>query len=140
YMGREIAAVMGHEAADWLERPDREHEEKPTIVIDAMELKESDVVADIGAGTGYFTFRIAPKIPRGKVLAVDIQQEMLDMLAAKAKQTGVSNVETVLGTESEPKLPAGGVDVVLLVDAYHEFSQPREMMEAIVRSLRPGGR
>src|SRR6185436_7194798 len=76
YMGREIAAVMGHEGADWLERPEREQQEKPTIVIDAMELKETDVVADIGAGTGYFTFRIAQRVPRGKVLAVDIQQEM----------------------------------------------------------------
>jgi ubiquinone/menaquinone biosynthesis C-methylase UbiE len=140
YMGREIAAVMGHEAADWLERPEREQEEKPAAVIAAVDLKETDVVADIGAGTGYFTFRIAPHIPRGKVLAVDIQQEMLDLLAAKAKRLGVGNVQTILGTESDPKLPAGAVDVVLLVDAYHEFAQPREIMEAVVKSLRPGGR
>src|SRR5947208_1804156 len=83
YMGREIAQVMGHEGADWLERPEREHQERPAVLIDAMGLKETDVVADIGAGTGYFTFRIASKIPRGKVLAVDIQQEMLDMLNEK---------------------------------------------------------
>ena len=140
YMGREIAQVMGHEGADWLERPEREKEERPAMLVDAMELRPTDVVADIGAGTGYFSFRIAPKVPQGKVLAVDIQQEMLDLLNAKAKQAGVKNVETVLGAESDPKLPAGSVDVVLMVDAYHEFSQPREMMEAIVRSLKPGGR
>ncbi len=140
YMGREIAAVMGHEGADWLERPEREQEEKPSVLIDAIELKVTDVVADIGAGTGYLTFRMAPKVPRGKVLAVDIQQEMLDMLNAKAKKLGVSNVQTVLGTESDPKLPPNAVDVVLMVDAYHEFSYPREMMQAIVTALRPGGR
>ena len=140
YMGREIAAVMGHEAADWLERPEREQEEKPAAVIAAMDLKESDVVADIGAGSGYFTFRMARHLPQGKVLAVDIQQEMLDLLSVKAKKLGVDNVQTILGTESDPKLPGAGVDVVLMVDAYHEFSQPREMMEAIAKSLRPGGR
>ncbi len=140
YLGREIAQVMGHQAADWLERPEREHEEKPSLVVDLMELKSADVVADIGAGTGYFTFLMAPKVPQGKVLAVDIQQEMLDLLAAKSKQVGVKNVESVLGAEDDPKLPASAVDVVLMVDAYHEFSQPREMMESIVRSLKPGGR
>ena len=140
YLGREIAQVMGHEGADWLERPQREKEERPAVLVDAMELRPTDVVADIGAGTGYFSFRIAHKVPQGKVLAEDIQQEMLDLTNAKAKQLGVKNVQTVLGTESDPKLPAGGVDVVLMVDAYHEFSQPREMMEAIVKSLKPGGR
>ena len=140
YLGREIAQVMGHQAAGWLERPEREHEEKPSLVVEMMELKPTDVVADIGAGTGYFTFLMAPKVPQGKVLAVDIQQEMLDLLAARAKQLGLKNVEGVLGAEDDPKLPASAVDVVLMVDAYHEFSQPREMMESIVRSLKPGGR
>jgi ubiquinone/menaquinone biosynthesis C-methylase UbiE len=140
YMGLEIAHFMSHRGADWLERPQREEEEKPQALVDAMELKPADVVADIGAGTGYFSYRLAPKVPQGKVLAVDIQPEMLERLTAAAKQRGVSNVEPVLGTTSDPKLPKGGVDVVLMVDAYHEFDQPREMMEAVVASLKPGGR
>ncbi|MGB7157662.1 MAG: class I SAM-dependent methyltransferase [Tepidisphaeraceae bacterium] len=140
YMGREIAHFMSHRGADWLERPEREEEEKPELLVDSIELRPTDVVADIGAGTGYFTFRLAPKVPRGKVLAVDIQQEMLDLLTANAKQRGVGNVEPVLGTTLDPKLPKDGVDVVLMVDAYHEFDHPREMMQAVVSSLRPGGR
>jgi ubiquinone/menaquinone biosynthesis C-methylase UbiE len=140
YMGREIAQVMGHEGADWLDRPDRARQERPSVLLADMDLKPTDVVADIGAGTGYFTFRIAPKVTKGKVLAVDIQPEMLDLLNTKAKKLGVTNVQTVLGTESDPRLPAGGVDVVLMVDSYHEFAYPREMMEAIFQSLKPGGR
>lgn len=140
YMGREIAQVMGHQGAAWLERPEREREERPAKLIELMDLRPTDVVADIGAGTGYFTFRIAPKVARGKVLAVDIQQEMLELLAAAARQRGVKNVEPVLGTVDDPGLPESAVDIVLLVDAYHEFDHPREMMEGIVRALRPGGR
>jgi ubiquinone/menaquinone biosynthesis C-methylase UbiE len=140
YMGREIAHFMSHLGADWLERPERAEQEKTQALVDAIELRPSDVVADIGAGTGYYSFRLAPKVPQGKVLAVDIQQEMLDLLSAAAKTRGAANVEPVLGTTSDPKLPEAGVDVVLMVDAYHEFDQPREMMEAIVRALRPGGR
>jgi ubiquinone/menaquinone biosynthesis C-methylase UbiE len=140
YMGREIAHVMGHQGADWLERPEREREEGTNLLVDNMDLKPADVVADIGAGTGYMSFRMAKKVTEGKVLAVDIQQEMLDLLTAKAKQLGVKNVEPVLGNIDDPKLPANGVDVALFVDAYHEFSHPREMMDAIVRALKPGGR
>jgi ubiquinone/menaquinone biosynthesis C-methylase UbiE len=140
YMGREIAHFMSHLGADWLERPEREAEEKPQAIVDNMGLRPTDVVADIGAGTGYLTFRMAPKVPRGKVLAVDIQQEMLDRLVESAKKQGVTNVEPVLGTRSDPKLPKEAVDAVLMVDAYHEFDQPREMMEAIVAALKPGGR
>ena len=140
YHGREIAKVMGHLGADWLERPEREQEERPRKAIDLMKLKPTDVVADIGAGSGYFSFRIAEKVPQGKVLAVDIQPEMLAILRKKSAETGVKNVEPVLGTESDPKLPDGGVDVVLFVDAYHEFEYPQEMMLAIVKALKPGGR
>src|SRR5687768_2901453 len=139
-MGREIAHFMSHRGADWLERPEREEEEKPQALVDAIELKPTDVVADIGVGTGYFAFRLAPKVPQGKVLGVDIQPEMLELLQKAAKERGVSNVEPVLGETADPKLPAGAVDVVLMVDAYHEFDQPREMMDAVVRSLKPGGR
>src|SRR3954447_24350050 len=140
YMGREIAQVMGHLAADWLERPEREREERPRKAIEMMELRPTDVVADVGAGSGYFSLRIAERVPKGKVLAVDIQAEMLDLIRKTAREKGVSNVEPVLGKEDDPMLPAGAVDVALMVDAYHEFDHPREMMLAIVKSLKPGGR
>ena len=119
YMGREIAQVMGHQGADWLERPDREVEERTDLLVELMGLKPADVVADIGAGTGYFSFRLAGKVPQGKVLAVDIQPEMLELVTANAKKRGVSNVEPVLGSVTDPKLPAGAVDVVLMFDAYN---------------------
>lgn len=140
YLGREIAQVMGHLGADWLERPEREREERPRRAIEMMELRPTDVVADIGAGSGYFSVRLAEKVPRGKVLAVDIQPEMLAMIEAAAKEKGVTNVVPVLGRVDDPKLPAGGVDVVLMVDAYHEFDHPYEMMRAIFQALKPGGR
>jgi ubiquinone/menaquinone biosynthesis C-methylase UbiE len=141
YLGREIAHVMGHQAAGWLERPEREQEEEPRKVIEALELKPGQVVADVGVGTGYFAFRMAPHVgEKGKVLGVDIQPEMLDLLRAKAAKLGVKNVEGVLGTVKDPKLPEGGVDLVLMVDVYHEFDHPWEMMQAIKKSLKPGGR
>ncbi len=140
YMGREIAHVMGHLGADWLERDDREQTELPNEVVKQMKLKPTDVVADIGAGTGYFTFRIAPLVKQGKVLAVDIQQEMLSIIESRKKQFNADNIVTIQGTETDTKLPANSVDVVLFVDAYHEFSYPREMMESIVKGLKPGGR
>ena len=140
YMGREIAHVMGHEGADWLERPEREEEEEPQKLMGLMALRPADVVADIGAGTGYFSFRMAKRVKEGKVLAVDIQPEMLDLLKKAADKRGVKNVEPVLGKVDNPNLPEAAVDAVLLVDAYHEFDHPREMMEAIVRALKPGGR
>ena len=140
YMGREIAFVMGHQGIHWLERPTRELEEQPRKAIELMELKETDVVADIGAGSGYFCFRMAGKVPKGKVLAIDIQQEMLDVVNESAKKKGIANVETILGTIEDPRLPEGKVDVALMVDAYHEFDHPREMMEGIVKGLKPGGR
>jgi precorrin-6B methylase 2 len=141
YMGREIAQVMGHLGAGWLERPEREKEEQPAKLLEALALKSGDVVADIGAGSGFHTFRMAPRVgPKGKVLAVDIQKEMLDLIRERMKETKVTNVEPVLGTETDPKLPAGGVDLILLVDVYHEFAQPYEMTQAMVKALKPGGR
>jgi ubiquinone/menaquinone biosynthesis C-methylase UbiE len=139
YMEREIAHVMGHQGADWLERPDREETELPDEVVKQMNLKPTDVVADIGAGTGYFTFRIAPVVKQGKVLAVDIQPEMLSIIEGRKKRFKADNVTGILSTETDTKLPAASVDVVLFVDAYHEFSFPREMMESIVKGLKPGG-
>lgn len=140
YMGREIAQVMGHLGAGWLERTEREQEERTDLLLDALDLRPTDVVADIGAGTGYFTFRIAPSVPQGRVLAVDIQPEMIDYLNAGKQKNKAPNVTPVLGTITDPKLPANGVDLALMVDAYHEFSHPREMMDNIVRALKPGGR
>lgn len=139
YMGREISHVMGHLGAGWLERDGREAEERTDLLVENLGLEANDVVADIGAGTGYFSFRMSPLVPDGKVLAVDIQQEMLDIIAAR-KAGGWTNIETILGEIDDPKLPGGAVDLILIVDAYHEFSHPREMGEAMARALKPGGR
>jgi ubiquinone/menaquinone biosynthesis C-methylase UbiE len=132
---------MGHQGADWLERPEREEEEAPSKLMEALKIKPGAVVADIGAGSGYFTFRLSKKVgPKGKVLAVDIQPEMLDIIRKRMKKGKVENVEPVLGTENDPKLPAKSVDLILLVDVYHEFSEPYEMTQAMVKALKPGGR
>ena len=140
YMGREIAQVMGHLGAGWLDRPEREAEERPSILIRNLGLTPRHVVADIGAGTGYFAFRIAPLVPEGKVLAVDIQPEMLEIMERRKRERGTLNVQTLLGTIDDPRLPPQSVDLVLMVDVYHELSHPREMMRGIVRALRPAGR
>lgn len=141
YQGREIAQVMGHAAATWLERPEREEEENPRKLIELLNFKEGEVVADIGAGSGYYTFRIAKLVgAKGKVLAVDIQKEMLDIIRGRMKKDSVENVEPIMGEEADPKLKDGSVDTILLVDVYHEFSFPYEMTEKMVKSLKPGGR
>jgi ubiquinone/menaquinone biosynthesis C-methylase UbiE len=140
YMGREIAQVMGVAGAEWLDRPERAEAEVPQQVIEHMQLKSTDVVADVGAGTGYFTMRISRVVPQGTVYAVDIQPEMLAIIEQHKRQLKADNVITVQGTETDPRLPAHAIDVALLVDAYHEFAYPREMMENIVKSLKPGGR
>ena len=123
----------------WLERPEREREERTDLLIKALPLSSDSVVADIGAGTGYFTFPIAEQVPAGKVLAVDIQQEMLDIIEARKANGAPANVETVLGDEKNPNLASSSVDVILIVDAYHEFSYPYEMGIAIAEALKPGG-
>lgn len=140
YMGREIAKVMGHTEALWLERPSREAEEQPNQLVNALALKPTDVAVDIGAGTGYFSFRMAQKLPLGKVLAVDIQPQMLDLIEFLKKENHVSNIETILGTITDPSLPLNSTDLALMVDAYHEFSHPYEMMQGIVKALKKGGR
>lgn len=141
YMGREIALVMGHQAAEWLERPEREEEEAPSKLLKILPVKAGDVIADIGAGSGFYTFRLAERVgPKGKVLAVDIQPEMLRIIRAKMKQRNITNVEPIHGNDTDPKLPEKGVDLILLVDVYHEFSYPWEMTDAMVQSLKPGGK
>ena len=138
YMGREIAQVMGHEGAYWLERSSRRWEEQPDQAIDALDLKPTDIVADIGAGTGFFSFRISPFVPDGKVLAVDVQPEMLEMMDQVIENDHIANVETIQGSLTDPNLPEG-IDLALMVDAYHEFDHPREVMQNLVQSLKPGG-
>jgi precorrin-6B methylase 2 len=141
YLGREIAQVMGHLAAGWLDRPEREREEQPAKLLEALKIQPGEVIADIGAGSGYFTFRLADKTgPKGKVLAVEIQKEMLDIIRQRMKERKYTNIELILGTETDPKLPVNTVDLILMVDVYHEFSYPWEMSTAMVKALKPGGR
>jgi precorrin-6B methylase 2 len=140
YMGREISFVLGHRGIRWLERAERVVEERPDLLIGLLDLTPDTVIADIGAGSGYMTFRLQRVVPQGTVLAVDIQQKMLDEILMKKETMGVSNIATILGSVTDPNLPEAKVDAVLMVDAYHEFSHPREMMQGIVRALVPGGR
>jgi precorrin-6B methylase 2 len=140
YMGREIARPVSREAADWLERPTREREERTDILIKDLELKPTDAVADVGAGTGYIAFRLAAKVPKGLVVASDILPEMVQDIKAQIAKRGIENMKTVTATEKTPGMPPNFVDVVVMVDAYHEFAYPREMLRAIRESVRPGGR
>jgi SAM-dependent methyltransferase len=140
FHGREIAKVMGHPAIGWLERTEREQEEAPSKAIAAIGLAPDAVIADIGAGSGYYSFRISPKVPQGKVVAIDIQPEMLDFLRKKSAELQITNVELHLGAIDDLKLPAASLDAALMVDAYHEFSHPREMLASLHKSLKPGGR
>jgi ubiquinone/menaquinone biosynthesis C-methylase UbiE len=138
---RTPAPVMSAEGAPWLERAERDVEERPDLVLAAMQLKDGDVVADVGAGSGYFTRRLARAVaPRGIVYANDIQPEMLAMLQERTELEGLKNIVTVLGTETDPKLPANTFDWILLVDVYHEFQQPQPMLAAMRAALKPGGR
>jgi SAM-dependent methyltransferase len=139
YMGREISQVMGHRGAGWLERPTREREERTDLLLDSLALDADDVVVDLGAGTGYFSLPMARRVSAGRVLAVDIQPEMLAIVERRSRQAGLDNIETVLASPSDPRLPAGAADLVLMVDAYHEFSHPREVMLGVVAGLKPGG-
>ncbi len=140
YMGREIAHVMGHLGAGWLERPEREEEEQVSQALQNMNLQPGEQIADIGAGSGYYTFRIAERVPDGKVYAVDLQPEMLEIMRRKVRKNEVGNVELVKGTETDPDLADNSVDMVLMVDVYHELSHPKEMMQQIVKALKPNGR
>jgi SAM-dependent methyltransferase len=141
YLGREIAQVMGHEGADWLDRPEREAEENPSLLLESLKIRTGDVIADIGAGSGYLTFPLARLAGRGgRVYAVDVQQEMIDILNKKKEQRQAPNVVPVLGTITNAALPESSVDLAVLVDVYHEFSHPCEMVESICQALKPGGR
>ncbi|MFM7150019.1 MAG: class I SAM-dependent methyltransferase [Gemmataceae bacterium] len=140
YMGREIAWVMGHQAADWLDRPERLKEERTDKLLDLLPLKKGMVIADVGAGSGYFSFPIAERVgASGKVYAVDIQKEMVALIQQRIRVRGIKNVIPILGTTMDPLLPRDTVDLIFMVDVYHELSHPYEMTEAMVRALKPGG-
>ena len=139
--GRPIAPVMGLSGADWLDRNERDSEEHPDKAIAELNLKPGMLVGDVGAGTGFYSLRMAKLIsPDGVVYANDIQPGMLERLRANAAAQHVNNIVTVLGNESDPKLPAGKLDLVILVDVYHEFSRPQRMLDRIRDSLKPDGR
>jgi ubiquinone/menaquinone biosynthesis C-methylase UbiE len=132
---------MGFGGASWLERPERETEENVEGALDAIGLKPGMTAAEIGAGTGYVSLRMARRVgPSGKVYATDLQRPMLELLRQNAAKAGIRNVETILGGEADPKLPAGQIDLIILVDVYHEFSQPQKMLQGIRAALKPDGR
>jgi SAM-dependent methyltransferase len=141
FMGRQIARVMGHQAADWLERPEREAEEKTELMVDALKFREGEIVADIGVGSGYVARKISPRIgPTGLIYGVDIQPEMLEVLAKRMAMFRITNVKGVLGEITDPKLPPESCDTMIMVDVYHEFDHPFEMIAAMTKALKPGGR
>lgn len=141
YMGREISAVMGWQGAAWLEREEREREERTDLLLAALALQPGMVVADIGAGTGYLSRRMAPAVvPGGKVWAVDVQPEMVKLLQAGAKRSGLAQIEARLAAVDDVGLPAGSVDLAIMVDVYHELAFPHEVMTSVMKALKPGGR
>jgi ubiquinone/menaquinone biosynthesis C-methylase UbiE len=140
YLGRRIASPMGFQHMDWLSRPERIQEENPQEMLDQLGLKEGLVVCDLGCGDGYHTLQMAPKVgPSGKVIAVDIQPQMLQELSRRMIEQNIPNIDTILGDLWDPKLAEASVDLVLMVDVYHEFSHPVQMLEAIRKSLKPNG-
>jgi len=140
YMGREIAHVMGPSNADWLDRSGRPKEEHTQLAIDKIEIAADGVIADIGAGTGYYTFKLAPKVPKGKVYAVEIQDEMIATLNGRKKKLNNTNVEIVKGSITSPNLPANSIDLAIMVDVYHELEYPVEMLTSIKSALKKNGR
>jgi ubiquinone/menaquinone biosynthesis C-methylase UbiE len=139
--GRRIAPTMSMSGADWLDRSEREMEENPEAAIEALKIEKGMYVADVGAGTGYFTIRMARRVgPTGRVYANDVQPDMLARLQDNVEKEHLNNVETVLGTQTDPKLPTGKLDLILLVDVYHEFSQPQHMLQEMKKALKPDGR
>ena len=139
--GRRYALTMGVEGADWLDRAERDNEEEPDHAIDVLKIAKGSTVADIGAGSGYMTIKLSRKVgAEGKVFANDIQQGMIDLLNRRLAKGKITNVSTILGTQDDPRLPVEAVDLVLMVDVYHELSQPQLMLRHIKASLKPGGR
>ena len=140
YMGREIAYVMGFQGMNWLERPEREKEERTSVLLQNMNIQNDDVIADIGAGSGYHVFKMAGMAARGKIYAVDIQEEMLAAMRQKIEKGGVSNVDLIKGSDKSVNLPDSVVDKILIVDVYHEFEYPFEIMASLYKALKTDGR
>ncbi|MBZ5855545.1 class I SAM-dependent methyltransferase [Flavihumibacter profundi] len=140
YMGREIAQVMGAAGSDWLERDTRNMEENTSLSIEKITVPPNGVIADIGAGTGYYSFRLTAKVPAGKVYAVDIQEELISYLKNKKKELRDSIVEVVKSSRKSPNLPDNSVDLAIMVDVYHELEFPQEMLQAIRKCLKPDGK
>jgi ubiquinone/menaquinone biosynthesis C-methylase UbiE len=140
YMGREIAYVMGYQGIEWLERPEREQEEKVSKLIENLELLPSDTIADIGAGSGYHTFKMAPYLSQGRVYAVDIQEEMLDVIAYRSDNSDQTNVSIIKSSETSLYMGERTINKALLVDVYHEFSHPKEIMISLYKAMKPGGK
>jgi precorrin-6B methylase 2 len=141
YMGREIAAVMGWQGASWLERQERDREERTDLLLAALMLKPGMVVADIGAGTGYLSRRMAPAVmPGGKVWSVDVQPEMISLLQAGVKRSGLTQIEAKQSAVDDVKLPASSVDLAVMIDVYHELAYPYEVIASVLKALKPGGR
>jgi len=139
YFGREISYVMGAAGSDWLERDTRQAEENAKLAIQKMNLPKNAVVADIGAGTGYYSFKIAEKVAKGKVYAVDVQDELLDYLAKKKASIADSVITIVKGSEQSANLPANSIDLAIMVDVYHELAFPHEMLQSIKTALKKDG-
>jgi ubiquinone/menaquinone biosynthesis C-methylase UbiE len=140
YMGREIAHVMGFQGMSWLERPEREEEENTATLLKNMDIQPTDAIADIGAGSGYHVFKMAPMASKGTIYAVDIQDEMLAAIREKMEAQDVRNIKMVKGGEQGVNLPENSVDKVLMVDVYHEFNYPKEMIASIKKALKPDGK
>jgi predicted methyltransferase len=139
--GRRFAPTMGVEGADWLDRSERDLEEDPDRAIDVLRIEKGATVADVGAGSGYMTVKLSKKVgPQGKVYANDIQQGMLDLLNKRLVKSRITNVTTVLGTQDDPRLPSEALDLIIMVDVYHELSQPQTILRKLRSSLKPGGR
>ncbi len=139
--GRRYAGVMGHQGAAWLDRSERDAEEQPNRALDAIGVAPGMVVADVGAGSGYMTVRLAARVgPSGRVFANDLQPEMLKLLSTRLDREGISNVTLVQGTVDDPRLPAGAIDLILMVDVYHELSEPQKMLARMRDALKPDGR
>ncbi len=139
--GRVIAPVMGVQGSDWLERENREAEEAPSKAIEALDLRPGMTVADVGAGSGYYTVRLAKRVgPSGRVFATDVQPGMLEILERRLAREGLPNVTTILSTDENPGLPAASLDLALMVDVYHELQSPQAFMRRLRDALKPDGR
>ena len=140
YLGREISQIMDASGADWLERTSRPEQENTSRIVESIKLSPTTIVADVGAGTGYYTFRIAPKVPQGKVFAVELQDELIDILNKKIRDSAIRNVEVIKADTFNTHLPVNKIDVAIMVDVYHELFYPREVLKSINAALKPDGK